>query len=101
MGGVSKVFVDLRTPRDGETRWWRDSAACGSAPVEMVDEAYQRSGGAVAKAFRKQFCEPCPVREECLAEAMQTGEYGVWGGESQHARTKHGAPKPYVGHKKL
>jgi WhiB family redox-sensing transcriptional regulator len=30
----------------------------------------------------KAFCQPCPLRALCLAEALERGEpHGVWGGE--------------------
>lgn len=30
----------------------------------------------------KTFCQPCPVRERCLADAIERAEpWGVWGGE--------------------
>ncbi|MFC6870984.1 WhiB family transcriptional regulator [Haloechinothrix salitolerans] len=30
----------------------------------------------------KQLCAPCPIREACLAGALERGEpWGVWGGE--------------------
>ena len=30
----------------------------------------------------KELCATCPVREECLSQALQRGEpHGVWGGQ--------------------
>jgi hypothetical protein len=87
--------VDRRMGPD-EFHWWRARAACATAPMWMVDEAYRRTGGDVADEFRKQFCDHCPVRQECLDEAMATGEWGVWGGQSLHLRTKNGGQPPRV-----
>lgn len=61
---------------------WRDEAACrGQDPAIFFPER----GGDVTMAV--SFCERCPVRESCLAEAMQNREeFGVWGGVSGRAR---------------
>jgi hypothetical protein len=102
VGGVSgKVFVELKRPGLDQYHWWRDRAACRDAPYSMVDEAFQRSGGPSAHAFIKRFCEVCPVRQQCYDEAMETGEFGVWGGATQKTRTGRGAPKPFIGSAKV
>lgn len=34
-------------------------------------------------------CQRCPVRTECLADALAHGEeYGVWGGQGEHERDR-------------
>lgn len=72
--------------------WWRASAACSSAPLDMVDGAFDAPGSPAAKQFRAQFCSFCPVWKACLDEAMATGEAGIWGGTSGNLRTRHGSP---------
>ncbi|WP_394329365.1 WhiB family transcriptional regulator [Nocardiopsis sp. CNR-923] len=49
------------------------------------DVWFPPQGGSVRAA--KRVCRVCPVRINCLAEAMQRGElYGVWGGASEDER---------------
>lgn len=59
---------------------WRERARCkGSADESFFNpEHYLKA---------KAICSPCPVKAECLAEAMKNEErYGVWGGRSPSAR---------------
>lgn len=72
--------------------WWRSHAACASAPLWLVDQAFDRPGSASGHEFRTSYCADCPVREQCLAEAMRTGEAGIWGGTSPIMRTGAGSP---------
>ena len=60
---------------------WASQAQCrGSQP----DELFVR-GAAQNKA--KQLCAGCPVRTECLAEALDNEiEWGVWGGLTERER---------------
>jgi len=65
---------------------WRENARCRPIahkrpeifyPLGLEKGANDTAGIQIAK----QFCAPCPVREECLAEALRLGErWGVWGG---------------------
>ena len=60
---------------------WADSAACKAA---RPDELFVR-GAAQNRA--KQLCSQCPVRTECLAEALDNNiEWGVWGGMTERER---------------
>jgi WhiB family redox-sensing transcriptional regulator len=60
---------------------WRINAACrGDDPDELfVRGAEQRKA--------KLVCVACPVRTECLAEALDNRiEFGVWGGMTERER---------------
>ena len=68
---------------------WRDEAACRDADTdlffgpaaEFVTARQQR------EAEAKAICAGCPVRLECLAYALDSGEaYGVWGGATEDER---------------
>lgn len=60
-------------------RQWREEAICAGKPIAFFyDQAYS----AAAKAL----CVRCPVRVECLTEAVQNDEYGVWGGATETER---------------
>jgi WhiB family redox-sensing transcriptional regulator len=68
----------------GNDMWiedWTPKAVCRSA---TPDELFVR-GAEQNKA--KQMCAGCPVRTECLAEALDNQiEWGVWGGMTERER---------------
>lgn len=54
---------------------WRFRAACRNVNPEWFFPKYAPSRKV------KAICEGCPVREQCLAYAIEHDvEYGVWGG---------------------
>ena len=60
---------------------WTPKAACRAG---SPDELFVR-GAEQNKA--KQVCAGCPVRTECLAEALDNQvEWGVWGGMTERER---------------
>ena len=60
---------------------WTPSAACRQA---QPDELFVR-GAEQNKA--NQLCTGCPVRTECLADALDNRvEFGVWGGMTERER---------------
>lgn len=61
---------------------WRASAACRN---EDPDELFVRGGAEQRKV--KMVCMGCPVRTECLAEALDNRiNFGVWGGMTERER---------------
>jgi len=68
----------------GREMWvedWTSQAACRS---EQPDQLFVR-GAEQNKA--KKVCSGCPVRTECLAEALENQiEWGVWGGMTERER---------------
>ena len=65
--------------------WWRHAACRGSDP-EMFHPArgdYEGTNAALA------VCQTCPVKDDCLAYAMNNREMqGVWGGLSANQRKR-------------
>lgn len=60
---------------------WTSAAACKD---KQPDELFVK-GAAQNRA--KQLCMGCPVRTECLAEALDNRmEWGVWGGLTERER---------------
>ena len=60
---------------------WTPRAACRA---EQPDRLFVR-GAEQNKA--KTLCKSCPVRTECLAEALDNQiEWGVWGGMTERER---------------
>lgn len=65
----------------GSCGHWSESAACRGA---RPDELFVRGS---AQNRVKQVCAHCPVRTECLAEALDNSiEWGVWGGMTERER---------------
>src|SRR6476619_6398754 len=68
----------------GHSMWvedWTSRAACRAT---QPDQLFVR-GAEQNKA--KQLCAGCPVRTECLAEALDNQiEWGVWGGMTERER---------------
>jgi WhiB family redox-sensing transcriptional regulator len=64
---------------------WRDLAACLEAPAEMF---FPLPTDHETIELAKRWCAICPVRDECLAWAMDRREpFGVWGGTTEAERT--------------
>jgi len=72
-------------PRAASTRanpeHWQDFASCrGVDPEAFFDKS---------PIYAKSVCKDCPVKSECLADALRTNErYGVWGGLTWNERRK-------------
>ncbi len=63
---------------------WRGEAACLNQGVNFYPERDQ-----VKAAAAKAMCKRCPVRSDCLDEAIANGErFGIWGGMDQEERRK-------------
>ena len=61
---------------------WTASALCAQADPEVW---FPERGQSPHPA--KAICSQCPVRSECLTEALANGErFGVWGGLTEHER---------------
>jgi WhiB family transcriptional regulator, redox-sensing transcriptional regulator len=61
---------------------WTLSAKCTGMGDEFFGEEFEQ------KMIRR-FCIDCPVRQECLNEALLNGiEWGVWGGYTERERRR-------------
>jgi WhiB family transcriptional regulator, redox-sensing transcriptional regulator len=70
--------------RGAVTMWNQDWAAQAACRGQQPDKLFVR-GAEQNKA--KQVCGACPVRTECLAEALDNQiEWGVWGGMTERER---------------
>jgi len=69
---------------------WAGQAACrGGSDALFVKGAEQNRA--------KQICSGCPVKAECLAEALDNRiEWGVWGGMTERERRALLRRKPHV-----
>ena len=67
--------------------YWRSAAACRSADPELFFPISDSGKSLEQVAEAKAICAGCPVRRECLAFALRTGQvYGIWGGTTTHER---------------
>lgn len=71
---------------------WRHFAACLDASPDLFypDGATGPSATGVIRAqviAAKEVCLGCPVREACLAWAMDHKEQGIWGGLTEEERS--------------
>jgi len=66
---------------------WRDLASCKEADPELFFPAGE-SGPAIDQIRKaKEICASCPVIEECLDYAIETGQVaGIWGGLTEEER---------------
>ena len=79
---MSIRIIDFRPSGEHEWTEWSQCAKPGSPNMFPSDQ--DRDGTRLAQ----QTCRSCPVRPECLAEALERGEqYGVWGGLTTQQRT--------------
>jgi hypothetical protein len=75
---------------------WRTRAACrGRLDLDFIDPTPEQVGECRA------ICAGCPVREQCLDDALTAGEaWGIWGGldvdEREQLAEQHGHPAPSV-----
>jgi WhiB family transcriptional regulator, redox-sensing transcriptional regulator len=68
---------------------WRAASACLNADPDMFFPvaAGTAAGKQTARALR--ICQGCPVRQQCLDFAMQSGEKdGIWGGTTPEQRIR-------------
>jgi WhiB family transcriptional regulator, redox-sensing transcriptional regulator len=70
---------------------WQDRAACRGANAQLFfgpdDERWEDREVREAKA--KAICARCPVREQCLSEALMNSiRHGIWGGLNSEERTR-------------
>lgn len=96
----------MREPLDSPTHYregirgavapWRAQAKCLCAdPALFFPERYQGArrlpGGnhdpGVTRRTINEYCVPCPVRSECLAEGLKE-RFGVWGGTTPKERRR-------------
>jgi WhiB family redox-sensing transcriptional regulator len=63
---------------------WKAEGLCAQTDP---DAFYPEKGESTGPA--KRICQACPVRPECLADALARGErFGVWGGTSDRERRR-------------
>jgi len=68
---------------------WRAAGACRSADPELFFPIAQGSAADRQISTALRVCAGCPVRQQCLDFAMQSGEaHGIWGGTTADERIR-------------
>lgn len=62
---------------------WTKQANCKDEDINAFFPL-RYTASTVSYAFN--CCKNCPVKEECLYEAMVTQSHGIWGGTTEHQR---------------
>lgn len=69
---------------------WRDESSCKGMPAAIF---FVERGESDRPA--KAICATCPVKQQCLDFALESGEqHGVWGGTSERQRRRMRAKLP-------
>lgn len=77
------LALDLTVPQ------WHKQAACKDA--KDPDLWHPEPGERDREVRAKKICERCPVKKECLEDALSrpvAKDYGIWGGTSANERIK-------------
>lgn len=61
---------------------WKEQASCSSEHTSIFFSTVKSSDTTTAL----QICKKCPVRADCLLEALQYDYHGVWGGSTYDQR---------------
>lgn len=66
---------------------WKQMGACRGEDGETFYPVGYGPAAAPDIARAKAICARCPVSEECLKEALDTGDrFGIWGGKTPDER---------------
>ncbi|MFI9825058.1 WhiB family transcriptional regulator [Streptomyces sp. NPDC052013] len=66
---------------------WRNRAACRDEDPDLFFPIGTTGPALVQTEQAKSVCRRCPVRQQCLDWALETGQsIGVWGGTSETER---------------
>lgn len=65
---------------------WRHRAACRDESPELFHLVGKESAHQKQIRQAKRVCHRCPVRSECLAWALETGNQGICGGTTPSER---------------
>jgi WhiB family redox-sensing transcriptional regulator len=69
---------------------WMERASCVHLSLEESARLFFANGRPSREALG--YCDPCPVRRECLQMALDNDEWGIWAGTTrpQRERMKRG-----------
>jgi WhiB family transcriptional regulator, redox-sensing transcriptional regulator len=79
----------MYTLETGRTRSqaWAARGECRHSDPELFFPITAAAPAASQLAEAREICDRCPVRQECLTFALETGQdFGVWGGTTEIER---------------
>jgi WhiB family redox-sensing transcriptional regulator len=87
------LVAELSAVAETAASWsWRDQAACAGYDTKLF---YAESGSRDERAIALSVCQRCPVRNECLEEALTVPErFGIWGGLTELQRRRLWTDRP-------
>jgi WhiB family transcriptional regulator, redox-sensing transcriptional regulator len=89
------TFDDLRAEQG-----WTERAICRGHIRWFFAPPGERQRDRRAREFvARHICGQCPVRLACRDHARRHGEWGFWGGESEHDRIAAGFPPTLAAHR--
>lgn len=68
------------------TQEWRTRSACRLVPDDQTWIFWAPEADHRAMDACRQVCSWCPVADQCLTEALRSGETGFWGGHTEAER---------------
>jgi WhiB family redox-sensing transcriptional regulator len=91
---VSRVAQQRLSPATGTSSYrddsgdWREQAAClNHDPETWFPIGHVTKDDQAQAAYAKSICRRCPVRTQCLRDAVDKREpYGIWGGLDENER---------------
>lgn len=92
-GGQYRATHPLEDEAESEpSREWTAHAACATMDPELFASVRPED-----ESRAKQICMTCPVRTECLADALDNKEaHGIWGGMTPRERAALLARRPDI-----
>lgn len=81
------VVEDVSRGGDSNAPYWWLRAACRGMDTSIF---YPEKDRKANDAHAKRICQACPVKDQCLKYALETGEkHGTWGGMTTTERNNY------------
>lgn len=85
--GPERAVISPHPTKGGGSVSWQHQAACHTEDPELFFPVGNAGPARIQAQQAKRICETCPVRDACLAYALDIGEsVGVWGGTTEDER---------------
>jgi WhiB family redox-sensing transcriptional regulator len=82
-------------PRWTQQSWMIQGSCRGRTAVFFAPHAERPQARVRREAKARLICATCVVQSECRQYAREHREFGIWGGESEEDRARHGYSVPW------
>ena len=82
-------------PRSAPQSWMAQGSCRGRTAVFFAPHAERPQARVRREAKARLICAACVVQVECREYAREHREFGIWGGESEEDRARHGYSVPW------